>query len=170
MKHITIALALTLLAGTGQAAVVNWSADLSPENEVSTTPVVSNGFGTGTGTIDTVSGLLTWTISWADMTGVAVAAHFHGPATPSQNADVVVNVGAISGLNPPSSGSTTINDVQTADLLAGLFYINVHTAEYPTGEIRGQVMPEMSAVPLPATLPLLAGAAALLGFAARRRT
>ena len=28
---------------------------------------------------------------------------------------------------------------EIADLMAGLWYINLHTAEYPGGEIRGQV-------------------------------
>ena len=34
------------------------------------------------------------------------------------------------------------NDQQVGDLLAGLWYINIHTADFPGGEIRGQVVPE----------------------------
>ena len=44
------------------------------------------------------------------------------------------------------------------------FYVNLHTVEFPAGEIRGQI----SAVPLPATLPLLAGGLLLLLL--KRRT
>jgi hypothetical protein len=36
-------------------------------------------------------------------------------------------------------GSATLTDAQAADLLAGRYYINIHTAATPAGEIRGQV-------------------------------
>ncbi|OIQ70334.1 CHRD domain protein [mine drainage metagenome] len=39
----------------------------------------------------------------------------------------------------PAEGSATLTDAQAADLMAGKYYINVHTAANPTGEIRGQV-------------------------------
>ncbi len=96
-------------------------------------------------------------------------AHFHGPATTEENAGVVVNIGAISGLESPSAGSTIISDEVEQWLLAGLLYINVHTELNPAGEIRGQVVP--APIPLPATLPLLlASAGALFGLRRRRRT
>ena len=38
----------------------------------------------------------------------------------------------------PLTGTATLNDGQIGDLRAGLWYINVHTAKYPGGEIRGQ--------------------------------
>jgi hypothetical protein len=153
------------MASTAQAAIVNWSATLAPENEVP--PVMnSSGSGSASGTVDTNSGLLTWDISWADLTGPAVGAHFHAQATKAQNAPVVVTVGAISGLSSPTIGDTVITAPQVAFLLAGLWYINVHTATNPDGEIRGQV----AAVPVPATLPLLLGAGLAIGWLARRRT
>ena len=39
----------------------------------------------------------------------------------------------------PAQGSAVLTDAQAADLLAGRYYINVHTAANPRGEIRGQV-------------------------------
>jgi hypothetical protein len=42
-------------------------------------------------------------------------------------------------LASPIVGTANLNDGQIGDLRAGLWYINVHTAQYPKGEIRGQV-------------------------------
>jgi hypothetical protein len=39
----------------------------------------------------------------------------------------------------PFEGTAILTDAQAADLLAGRWYVNVHTAAHPEGEIRGQV-------------------------------
>jgi hypothetical protein len=64
--------------------------------------------------------------------------HFHGPANPTQGGPVVINTG-IAG--PPVAGNQVLTPVQAADLLAGLWYINLHTSMFGSGEIRGQVLP-----------------------------
>ena len=40
----------------------------------------------------------------------------------------------------PIKGSATLTDAQASDLQAGMWYFNLHTAKYPDGEIRGQVV------------------------------
>ena len=64
----------------------------------------------------------------------------------------------------PSIGSTTISGTQSADLLAGLWHINIHTTTFSGGEIRGQV--QLSAVPIPAAAWLFSsGLLGLVGIA-----
>jgi len=94
---------------------------------------------TGTADIDydPASKKLSWKVTYSGLSGPATAAHFHGPAEAGKNAGVAVaipNAGT-----SPVSGEATLTDAQAADLAAGKYYINIHTAANPGGEIRGQV-------------------------------
>jgi hypothetical protein len=98
-------------------------------------PTTSKGTGTVTATYDTTSKKLSWKGSYADLTGPATAAHFHSGEA-GKNGPVAV---PITPNTSPFEGSATLTDAQAADLLAGKWYVNVHTAENKGGEIRGQV-------------------------------
>jgi hypothetical protein len=95
----------------------------------------SAGTGVATMTFDDATNLFSWTIVWDGLLAPAFAAHFHGPALPNQNAGVQVPIIAVS----PSIGAAFLDNLQAANLLAGLWYINIHTPFSPGGEIRGQV-------------------------------
>ena len=41
--------------------------------------------------------------------------------------------------SPVTGGPTALTADQVKDLLAGKYYVNVHTAKNPGGEIRGQI-------------------------------
>ena len=98
----------------------------------------SLGVGTAIIDFDTTTKVLNWSITWSGLTGTPTAMHFHGPATPLQSAGVQVGT-EIAG--PPEIGNAVLSAAQEADLLAGLYYLNLHTSEDPGGEIRGQVLP-----------------------------
>jgi hypothetical protein len=131
----------TLVAATSIAAVtsafaekVAMKATLNGATEVPANS--SAGKGTAAITFDTATKMLTWKVTYSGLSGPATAAHFHGPAEPGKNAGVVVP------FKDPASGaegSATLTDAQAADLEAGKYYVNVHTAANPGGEIRGQV-------------------------------
>ena len=87
---------------------------------------------------DSRTSTLSWTINHRGMTGPATAAHFHGPANPGQNAGVLVPIANINA--QPVKGQVVITAQQAGDLAAGRWYINIHSARYPGGEIRGQVV------------------------------
>ena len=132
-------LAALLAAGTpALAKSVSYVADLKGASEVP--PTDSKGTGKVNAAYDTASKKLTWTITYSGLTGEAAAAHFHGPAAPGANAAPVVPI--TGKLASPIKGEATLTDAQAADLAAGKWYFNIHTAAHKGGEIRGQVLPK----------------------------
>jgi hypothetical protein len=119
-------------AATGSSSL---KATLSGAAEVP--PNASSATGTMEGKFNSESNLLTWTVTYSGLSAPATAAHLHGPALPGQNAGVVV---PFPNAQTPITGQTTLTSAQAADLLAGKWYVNVHTSTYPGGEIRGQVL------------------------------
>jgi hypothetical protein len=100
-------------------------------------PNSSAGTGTVVTTLDKGTRVLRWTVTYSGLTGPVTAAHFHGPAAPGQNAGVVLPF--TGNLQSPIQGQATLTEAQMADLVAGKWYANLHTAAHPGGEIRGQV-------------------------------
>jgi hypothetical protein len=131
------ALGFALLATPALAEVVNYHADLKAADEVP--PNDSTGSGSLDATYDTESKVLAWTISYNGLTGPVTKAHFHGPADPGENADPVVPLDGDLTVNP-IEGQATLTDDQAGDLDAGKWYFNLHTDQYPDGEVRGQMM------------------------------
>ena len=125
-------------ASPALAEMVKMTATLDAAQEVP--PNDSAGKGSADVTFDTESKKLDWTIEYSGLTGDASAAHFHGPAAKGENADVAV---PIEDPKSGAKGSATLTDAQAAELTAGRYYINVHTAAHPDGEIRGQVQKAM---------------------------
>jgi CHRD domain len=116
-------------------AAATMSASLSGAAEVP--PVAGSGSGTVEASFDAKTNMLNWTVTYTGLSGPATAAHFHGPAMPGANAGVVVPI--TGALASPIKGSAVLTAAQAADLMAGKWYVNVHTAANPGGEVRGQV-------------------------------
>lgn len=115
------------------------NATMSGANEFPN-PITTSGTGTVTGTYNATTNLLTYSASWSGLTGTASAGHFHSPALPGANANpLVFFLLQNNGSAGTASGSATLSETQEADLLAGKFYANIHTATNSGGEIRGQV-------------------------------
>ena len=124
------------IAFAGPAFAEKMKATLDGKAEVP--PNASTGTGTADIDYDAATKKMTWKVTYSGLSGPATAAHFHGPAAAGANAGVKVPI-----TNPatsPVEGSATLNDEQAADLMAGKYYVNIHTAANPGGEIRGQVM------------------------------
>lgn len=137
MKTMAATIALGFIAAAGPAAAEKMTMKVALDSASEVPPNTSAGKGTADVTFDSASKMLTWKVSYSGLTGPATAAHFHGPAEAGKNAGVAVPIANIA--TSPAEGSATLTDAQAADLVAGKYYVNVHTAANPGGEIRGQV-------------------------------
>ena len=126
--------ACVMFASPAFAETVSFKAELKASEEVP--PNDSKATGAVTATYDTASKKLTWKGNYSGLSGPATMAHFHGPAEPGKNAGVAV---PITPSASPFENSANLTDAQAADLMAGKWYVNVHTEANKGGEIRGQV-------------------------------
>jgi hypothetical protein len=96
---------------------------------------------TGSGSVDAAFNKdtmkLNWKVNYSGLSGNATAGHFHGPAAVGANAGVAL--GWAGPIANGMEGSATLTAAQAADLLAGKWYANIHTAANPGGELRGQM-------------------------------
>jgi len=73
-------------------------------------------------------------LTFAGLSSGQTDAHIHGPATPGVSAPAIFPL----PLGQVSDFAIALTSSQVQDLKNGLFYINVHSSNFPTGEIRGQ--------------------------------
>jgi CHRD domain len=111
-------------------ATANGAQEVPPNN--------TKGTATVNVTYDTGSMMLTWDGTYSGLSGKATAAHFHKGA-PGKNGGVVVPIFAGNTAKSPYKGSKKLTAEQAGDLMAGQWYLNIHTAAHPPGEIRGQL-------------------------------
>lgn len=186
MIRLIIAVLAAVITLPAHATLLSWisfldvaQAGLLPTG--TSNPATASGSGTAFGTYDTDSNVLTYTVEVSGLSGNATLAHFHfgapgvyrGPIRverPTLSLDTLA--GAKSGMFSGSEDLDLITDPPLpaggvdqleSELLAGLWYINIHTTAFPAGEIRGQVT-----VPEPAGLALVGLGLILAAFIRRR--
>jgi hypothetical protein len=111
---------------------------------IAETPQVAGG--SGIFLYDPTQNTLTYSIMYSDLSGPAVAAHFHqgklgvdGPIVQP----ICDGSSCPTGNSGTFSGTLKLTPALVATLTAGELYVNVHTALNPGGEIRGQVNPRV---------------------------
>jgi CHRD domain len=137
--HLTAAVmlfaGLTACIAPAHADTIILKADLKGANEVP--PNSSPATGKAEAKFNTETRVLTWTVTYANLTGPALGAHFHGPSEPGKNAGIAL---PFKTAESPIEGTAILSEGQAADLLAGKWYANIHTTANPGGELRGQMM------------------------------
>lgn len=175
MKRVVFTAALLCgLAAPSFASSLTYTATLSGAAQVPANASKGTGFVTYTLTGD----LLTVDLTFKGLSAPAAAAHIHCCAAANANAAVVLPFAGF----PGAAFGTYMNmlnlstfafggGLSEAQLIAGLndgmTYTNIHDANFPGGEIRGQITP--SAVPEPGSLVLLATGTLGVTGAVRRR-
>ena len=135
------AIALIGAGAPALAAAVSIEAVLSGGGEAP--PNKSPGAGLMRGSFDPNSHKLIWTVTYADLSSALIGAEFHGPVpwlgrAPEENAPAQVTTPG--DLKSPIHGASTLDDIQARDLMAGRWYLNLHSKMFPSGEIRGPVI------------------------------
>ena len=190
VKLIGLVVMLLLGSAVARADQLAFTATLTGAQEVP--PSGSAGIGSGLVTLDTVTNLLTVNVSFAGLGSPTIASHIHCCTPPGANAIVATAVPTFPGFplgvttgtylmtfdltlastyNPAfiTAHGGTVAGAQAAfiaGLTSGQTYLNIHTSQFPGGEIRGQ----LQAVPEPATLLLLtSGVIGATGALRKRR-
>ncbi len=190
LNLVALVFAFFLLSGVAKADQLIFTTTMTGAQEVP--PTGSPGVGSALVTIDTVTNLMTVNVAFAGLLSPTTVAHIHCCAAPGGIAIPATTVPSFPGF---PTGVTTGTYLQTFDLtlastynpafiaahggtvasaqaafIAGLLngqaYFNIHTMQFPNGEIRGQ----LQAIPEPGTLLLLtSGIAGAIGVLRKRR-
>jgi hypothetical protein len=109
-----------------------------------TPPISTTASGSAVVELDTTTNKINWIITHSVVS--PTAAHFHGNSFPliDPPAPILVDIpsNSVNGLTSPMIGSATLTAQQVTDLLAGRWYVNVHSSNCATcaaGEIRAQL-------------------------------
>lgn len=156
------------LAGGVFAAETSLTADLAGVLE-GENPGNPDGSGSATITLDPETGEVCWDMTAEDI-GAVSQSHIHtGAAGVSGPVLIPLDVDGFDGTTEGCTSDVAAADIQMVlDNPAG-FYVNLHTADFPAGAIRGQLEGASSpntALPAPADSPLATLGVLLLALAA----
>ncbi|MBD2755116.1 CHRD domain-containing protein [Spirosoma validum] len=145
-KQLLTAVAISMFLAScqdhsGPSIVSRRGIPLTGEQEVP----VKNVPGSGTADVvyDKSTHVLSYTLTWSNLTGNATGAHIHGPAPRGVNAPIKHDFFSL--ISKTTSGtfsnSTVVDGTSLTEdnLLNGQYYFNMHTPANPAGEIRGQI-------------------------------
>jgi len=113
------------------------------------TPTPSAGYGSGFVSIDRDQSNAYFDLTWGGLTGPAQMGHFHTGLS-SQAGSVVYTIfgsplttstanGYWNATNPAPNAANPFTLKRSIQFRRDSMYVNLHTAQYPNGEIRGQV-------------------------------
>ena len=142
MKTLFAGLALiAVMTSCGGAMTTTYKASLLGSSEVPPVTTNSNTKADVTATLDISTSVLTVNGTYSYLTGQVTAQHIRGPAGAGAIGAIVFTLTNTATVVQGSfTGSFTLSASQISDLNNGLYYINLETAQNPTGEVRGQLV------------------------------
>ena len=112
---------------------VNFSATLSGANEETANP--STATGSSTGSFNTTTKILTLSTTYSGI--VVTVGHIHKGET---GVSGPVEFPFVITASPIAFTSAALTASEEQDLMENKYYVNLHSAAYPAGEIRGQLI------------------------------
>ena len=153
------------LSTLSQGQILQFGASCDGAEEVPS--VVSLGSGWTLVTLNTANGALTVYGTYTGLSSNSNNAHIHGAAARGAGAGPVLTLTHDNATSGTIDGSTTLSPSQMSDLIAGLYYVNIHSVMHGGGEIRGQLdlIPSTGCSSALATDPILSdsGGTSFLG-------
>jgi hypothetical protein len=139
---VAVVLALATLPAFGGGRPLTASLDASQE----VPPVASDGVASAQLGLNQGRGMVCFSIEWSDLSGPVVAAHIHPGEAGVNNAPLVGFHGPPFGpefgpIDSPLEGCVDAPRDVIKDIRQNphAYYLNLHTAEFPGGEVRGQL-------------------------------
>lgn len=130
-------IAILCFAAHAQAASITFNFPLTAGEQVP--PNGSAGTGDCSVILDDVSGAVSVSCSFSGLSTPAAAAHIHGLAAAGANAGVILPLTPDLATSGNITGNGVLDAAQMTGMLDGLTYVNLHSTQYPGGELRGQV-------------------------------
>lgn len=116
-----------------------YTAVLSPAEEVTTMPITSTASGYGRVQLNTDGTRIFANLSLTGLSSNQTLGHIHTGAIGS-NGPVTFDLGSQGGTSASYVAvSFPVTATQVSDMRAGRWYFNIHTANFGAGEIRGQI-------------------------------
>lgn len=121
--------------GPDKSDIVKYQATINSQNTIP--KATSSAQGSAVLEYNKATKVLTYNVTYQGLT--PTVGHIHKAEPAWETGPVVIPFANVS--TSPITGSATLTQEQENLLSFGNFYINLHTVEYPMGEIRGQVLP-----------------------------
>jgi hypothetical protein len=131
----TVAVAVSpALASSSRSTKTTLTAFLTVNQSI---PTPKGASGSGKFTAIVAGKTIRWRMTFTGMTGPVAASHIHsalaGRANPAPAATLCAPC------KSSQSGAVTVSAAVLKRILGGATYVNLHTAQNPAGEIRGQI-------------------------------
>jgi hypothetical protein len=125
--------------GGGTAASMTFNMQLSGAQEVPANG--STATASVTVVLDRTTGAVTVNGTFSGLSSNGTVAHIHGPAAVGQSAAPIVPLMVSPSTSGTVTGSGMMNATNMNDMLGGMTYVNIHSTNFPDGEIRAQIVP-----------------------------
>ena len=129
--------AIFMLIFSASVRAETFTAYLTGAQEVP--PVATSATGYARFFVNEAAGTCSFVVVFSGLTSAQTAAHIHAPAAIGVNAGVAIGLGTVGGTSGTISGTCTITPTQLSQIRQHLGYVNVHSSNFPGGELRGQL-------------------------------